>query len=199
VRILAFSDLHRDLDQAAVLVEKSAQADLVAGVGDFASVHKGLDETIDALAAITAPTILVPGNNETEDALREAASGWESAQVLHAQSASFDGVEVFGLGGGIPTTPWDWSFDLDEDEAAAALATCPSGCVLLVHAPPHGHVDASSTGKRLGSTAILEAIERCEPQLTLCGHIHDQWGTESQAGPTRILNLGPSGTFVEAT
>jgi uncharacterized protein len=199
VRILAFSDLHRDLDQAAILVRKSAEADLVVGVGDFASVHKGLGETIDALASISVPTALVPGNNETEEALREAASGWSSAQVLHAQSASFDRVEVFGLGGGIPVTPWNWSFDLDEEEAASGLADCPRGCVLLVHSPPHGHVDASSAGKHLGSTAILEAIERCEPQLALCGHIHDQWGEESSVGPTRILNLGPSGTFVEAS
>jgi len=198
VRILAFSDLHCDLEQAAVLVERSAQADLVVGVGDFASVHRGLEETIDALAAISTPTVLVPGNNETEAELREAASIWDAAQVLHAQSTSVEGVEVFGLGGGIPVTPWDWSFDLDEAEAGAALADCPQGCVLLVHSPPRGHVDASSDGAHLGSRAILEAIERCRPQLALCGHIHEQWGRESSIGPTRILNLGPSGALVEA-
>jgi predicted phosphodiesterase len=70
MRILAFSDIHRDLDQAARLVEMSADADVVIGAGDFASVHDGLAETIEALAAIEAPTVLVPGNNETEDALR---------------------------------------------------------------------------------------------------------------------------------
>jgi Icc-related predicted phosphoesterase len=199
VRILAFSDLHRDLNQAALLVERSAQADLVVGVGDFASVHRGLAKTIDALAPITTPTVLVPGNNETEAELRDAAAGWESSEVLHAQATNVGGIEIFGLGGGIPVTPWDWSFDLDEDQAAAALADCPAGCVLLVHSPPYGHVDASSAGKHLGSRAILEAIERCEPQLTLCGHIHDQWGQGSSVGPTRILNLGPTGTFVEAT
>jgi predicted phosphodiesterase len=66
MRILAFSDLHRDLDQAARLVEMSAEADVVIGAGDFASVHEGLGETISALATIETPTILVPGNNETE-------------------------------------------------------------------------------------------------------------------------------------
>ena len=85
MKLLAFSDLHRDLDQAAKLVEMSAEADVVIGAGDFASVHEGLEETIDALAAIETPTILVPGNNETEDALREAASGWSAATVLHGE------------------------------------------------------------------------------------------------------------------
>ena len=56
VKLLAFSDLHRDLGQAAKLVEMSADADVVIGAGDFASVHEGLEETIDALAAIATPT-----------------------------------------------------------------------------------------------------------------------------------------------
>src|SRR5688500_9781474 len=65
MRILAFSDLHRDLDQAARLVEKSGNFDVVIGAGDFASQHSGLEETIAALRPIAAPTVLVPGNNET--------------------------------------------------------------------------------------------------------------------------------------
>ena len=52
MKILAFSDLHRDLGRAASLVERSTDADLVVGAGDFASVHEGLDETIEALSAI---------------------------------------------------------------------------------------------------------------------------------------------------
>ena len=50
-------------------------SDVVIGAGDFASVHEGLEETIAALAAIETPTILIPGNNETEDALRAARLG----------------------------------------------------------------------------------------------------------------------------
>jgi Icc-related predicted phosphoesterase len=199
VRILAFSDLHCDLEQAAKLVQMSGGADLVAGVGDFASVHEGLEETIGALSAITAPTVLVPGNNERVEALREAASGWESAAVLHGESAGYGGVEVFGLGGGIPVTPWDWSFDLDEDEAARALEACPENAVLLVHSPPYGHADTSSAGEHLGSRAIAQAIEARRPQLALCGHIHESWGQESTLGSTRIRNLGPSGTVLEAS
>ena len=78
MKILAFSDLHRDLGKAAKLVEMSADADVVIGAGDFASVHEGLEETIGALAPIETPTILVPGNNETVDALRGAAEDRKS-------------------------------------------------------------------------------------------------------------------------
>jgi Icc-related predicted phosphoesterase len=197
VKLLAFSDLHRDLGQAAELVELSAGADLVIGAGDFASVHEGLAETIDALAAIEVPTVLVPGNNETAEALREAAAGWDAATVLHGEGTAIDGVEFFGLGAGVPTTPWEWSFDLSDEEAAAMIAPCPEGAVLVLHSPPQGHCDSGGDGTHFGSAALLAAIEEKRPRLAVCGHIHESWGCESQIGPTPVRNLGPNGTWLE--
>jgi Icc-related predicted phosphoesterase len=197
VQLFAFSDLHRDLGQAGRLVERSGEADVVIAAGDFASVHEGLEETIDALAPISVPTVLVPGNNETEDAVRAACEGWDAAIVLHGESTEIHGIQFFGLGAGIPVTPWNWSFDLDEQEAAEKLAGCPEGAVLVVHSPPRGHCDQSSSGAHLGSRAILEAIETKRPRLAVCGHIHESWGTESEIGPTHVVNLGPAGTPIE--
>lgn len=197
MRLLAFSDLHRDLDQAAKLVEMSAEADAVIGAGDFASVHEGLAETIDALAAIEKPTVLVPGNNETDEALRGAVASWDAATVLHGGGTTIDGIEFFGLGAGVPTTPWDWSFDLDDEAAAAMLAPCPEGAVLVIHSPPRGHCDSNGSGDHFGSQALLEAIEEKRPRLAVCGHIHESWGCESRVGGTPIRNLGPTGTWLE--
>jgi Icc-related predicted phosphoesterase len=198
VKLLAFSDLHRDLDQAAKLVEVSGDADVVIGAGDFASVHEGLDETIAALAEIETPTILVPGNNETEDALREACSRWSAATVLHGEGAAIDGVAFYGLGAGIPVTPWDWSFDLDDEAAGEMLAPCPDDAVLVLHSPPQGHCDANGGGDHFGSPALLTAIEAKHPRLAVCGHIHESWGCQSQIGETPLHNLGPKGTWLEA-
>jgi uncharacterized protein len=193
MKLLAFSDLHRDVEQARLLVESARAADVVAGVGDFASIHKGLEETIEPLRAIDKPTLMVPGNNETEDALREACQGWEAATVLHGEGVELDGVSFFGLGAGVPTTPWDWSFDLTEEEAKAKLDGVPDGGVLLIHSPPKGYLD----GRDLGSEAILQAIERAQPQLAVCGHIHECWGQEATIGRTRVINLGPEGTLLD--
>jgi len=197
VKILAFSDLHRDLTQAALLVEMSADADLVIGAGDFASVHEGLEETITALAPIETPTILVPGNNETLDALRAAAGGWEAATVLHGEGMTVDGVEFFGLGAGVPTTPWDWSFDLSEEEATAMIAPAPEDSVLVLHSPPYGHCDGGDPDTHFGSKALLAAVEEKRPRLVVFGHIHEAWGCESAVGETPLRNLGPSGTWIE--
>jgi uncharacterized protein len=197
VRILAFSDVHRDLDQAAKLVEMAADADVVIGAGDFASIHEGLEEMIAALAPIEAPTVLVPGNNETDEALREAAAGWGSATVLHGEGTTIDGAQFFGLGAGVPVTPWDWSFDLDEEAAGAMLGGCPEGAILVLHSPPKGHCDSGGGGDHFGSAALLEAIEEKRPRIAVCGHIHESWGCESAVGDTPVRNLGPSGTWLE--
>jgi Icc-related predicted phosphoesterase len=197
VKLLAFSDLHRDLDQAGKLADRSSEADVVIAAGDFASVHKGLEETIDALGAISTPTVLVPGNNETDEALRSACEGWDAAVVLHGEGTEIDGVSFFGLGAGVPITPWDWSFDLDEEQASQRLAGCPEGAVLVVHSPPRGHCDQSSAGDHLGSEAVLAAIEEKRPRLAVCGHIHESWGAEDTVGPTTVINLGPEGRMLE--
>jgi Icc-related predicted phosphoesterase len=197
VRLLAFSDIHRDLDRAREIASMSAEADVVVAAGDFGSLHRGVEQLIDMLVVIEKPTILVPGNNETDDELREACGGWRSSVVLHGEGCSVDGVSFWGLGGGIPVTPWPWSFDLTEDEAAAALAGCPSHVdVLVLHSPPYGYLDGSGS-RSLGSRALLSAIERVQPSVAVCGHIHECAGREASVGRTRLFNLGPRGRFIE--
>jgi Icc-related predicted phosphoesterase len=192
VKLLAFSDLHRDVERARQLADMARDADVVIAAGDFASIHRGLEETLAPLRQIDTPTLLVPGNNETESALREACTGWAAATVLHGEGTEIDGTTFWGLGAGVPITPWDWSFDLDEEQAADKLAGCPEAAMLALHSPPKGHVDAG-----LGSEAILHAIEEKRPRLAVCGHIHQCWGRESRVGPSRIVNLGPDGAVLE--
>jgi len=197
MRVLAFSDLHRNLDAAAAIVARSGDFDVVIAAGDFANQHAGLDESIAALRGIETPTVLVPGNNETEEALRSACAGWSAATVLHGDAAEIAGVTFFGLGAGVPTTPWDWSFDLTEEEAEEKLVACPEGAVLVLHSPPQGHCDQSSAGEHLGSTAIAAAIAARRPPLAVCGHIHEAWGERSLLGSTEVANLGPAGAEFE--
>ena len=196
MKLLAFSDLHRDLDRAERLVELAQDADVVLGVGDYATMRMGLEGTIEVLSAIAAPTVLVPGNAESDTELWRACADWPSARVLHGEALQLEGAEFFGLGGGIPPTPFPWSFDLSEDEAAAKLESCPEGAVLVVHSPPKGYLDEAH-GRHLGSRAILDAIERKLPALVVCGHIHQCWGSEAAIGTTPVVNVGPEGRFFE--
>lgn len=200
MKLLLFSDVHRDMDACRRLVIRADKGgvDVAVGAGDLAVMRRGLDEVVAELRPLPAPTVLVPGNGESEAELEAACEGWDDAHVLHGSGVEIDGVPFWGLGGGVPVTPFGhWSWDLEEDEARELLAGCPEGAVLVTHSPPRGHVDVSSRGESLGSRAVLETVERARPRLVVCGHIHDAWGQESRVGPTRIVNAGPEGVMVE--
>ena len=71
------------------------------------------------------------------------------------------------------------------------LARLDAVDILICHSPPKGVADRTSGGQSVGSTAIRDAVERTQPPLVLCGHIHDSWGAEGHIGASRIVNLGP--------
>ncbi len=190
-RVMAFSDLHMFRSRAADLVEASKEADLVIGAGDFCNMRTGLDEAISMLDGIQAPFVTVPGNAESDEELRRAVP--PGATVLHGTGIKVAGLQIFGLGGAVPPTPFGgWSWDLTEVEAEKRLSSCSEADVMVVHSPPKGIADVSSAGQSLGSKAIRAAIERVQPRLVLCGHIHDSWGERGRIGATEVFNLGPT-------
>lgn len=190
MKIVAFSDLHHSASHARDLVAASAGAELVIGAGDFCNMRQGLADALALLSGIAAPVVAVPGNGESADELRAAApAGWT---VLHGEGVTIGGLRLFGLGYGVPETPFGaWSCDLSEDRAAQMLAPCDAADIVILHSPPKGVADRTSQGQSVGSTALRDAVARIAPRLALCGHIHDSWGTEGRIGTTRVVNLGP--------
>ncbi|WP_422927750.1 metallophosphoesterase family protein [Singulisphaera sp. PoT] len=198
MKLLLFSDLHTDEAAAQKLVEQSSQVDVLVGAGDFASVRRRISACIDILKAVDKPTVLVAGNNETTEELIDACKGWSQAHVLHGEGVTIAGRAFFGIGGGIPVTPFgSWSYDFSEYQASLLLKDCPPGCVLVSHSPPKGAVDVSSSGQSLGSEAVREVIERVGPALVVCGHIHASAGKEGVVGSTPVINAGPVGIVWE--
>ena len=198
MKILAFSDLHHARARAEALVAASGEADLVIGAGDFCNMRQGLGEAMNLLGGIAQPFVTVPGNAESADELREAAHA--GTRVLNGTGTEIEGLRIFGLGYGVPVTPFGaWSCDLTEMAAAQMLSQCASADILVTHSPPKGVADATSGGISVGSTAIRDAIERIQPKLVLCGHIHDSWGIEGMIGATRVVNLGPTPNWFEVS
>lgn len=196
MKVLAFSDLHMARNRAADLVTASAGADLVIGAGDYCNMRQGLDQAMAMLSGISAPLVLVPGNAESAEELSDAAP--DGVHVLHGSGMTLDGLRLFGLGYGVPVTPFgDWSCDLTEGAAAEMLDRCDGADVLIVHSPPKGYGDATSQGVSVGSTAVRDAVERVQPDLALCGHIHDSWGYRGTIGRTQVANLGPKANWFE--
>jgi Icc-related predicted phosphoesterase len=194
MKLLLFSDLHSDFRTASKLIELSAQVDVVVAAGDFCIARRGLQEIIKALAKIGKPTVLVPGNSESEEELKNACVSWKNANVLHGKQATINGTSFYGIGGGIPITPFgSWSYDFTEEEALELLRDCPAGGVLVSHSPPKGVLDLSSDGRSLGSEAVRKTLNLKAPKLVVCGHIHGSWGQIECLGKTTVINAGPKG------
>ena len=141
---------------------------------------------------------MVPGNNESLEELKTACASWKRAVVLHGNGVEIAGMAFFGIGGGIPITPFGaWSYDFSEQEAAHLLRNCPEGAVLISHSPPKGVVDVSSSGQSLGSTAVRNAVMATNPRLVVCGHIHASAGKRSTIDLTPVINAGPGGIVYE--
>jgi Icc-related predicted phosphoesterase len=197
MRLLLSSDIHCDLEAAEALVTQARSVDVFVCAGDLGVMRRGLQSTVDVLSEIDVPAVLVAGNGESDVELSAACGIWPSAHVLHGSGCEIDGIPFWGLGGGIPITPFgSWSFDLSEEEADVLLDDAPYGCVLVTHSPPFGHVDEAG-GAHLGSRSIARTVERTAARLAVCGHIHGCWTQESRLGPTRIVNAGPQGVVVE--
>lgn len=199
MKLLLFSDVHMDKSHCQRLATMAGDSDVVIGAGDFGSLRMGINKTIKWLSAIEKPSVVVPGNAESFEELREACDKWwPQARVLHGTGAVVNGLTFFGLGGGIPITPFgSWSYDFTEKQAAELLIDCPRHAVLVSHSPPYGILDLSSRGQHLGSKAVREVIDEKKPTLVVCGHIHESAGKLERLGTTTVANAGPRGLWFQ--
>ena len=198
MKLLLFSDLHSDFRRAAKLTALANDVDIVVGAGDYCIGRRGLEKIINPLAQIKKPSVLVPGNSESDEELKKACRLWKHAHVLHGSQVTIAGITFFGIGGGIPITPFgSWSYDFSEDEAFELLCDCPPGCILVSHSPPKGVLDHSSAGRSLGSQAVRETVIKKEPGLVVCGHIHGSSGQKERLGEVTVINAGPGGIIYD--
>ena len=198
VKLLLFGDVHCDENVCKHIADFSRQADVVIGVGDYATFRKGLDKTIASLAAIEAPTLLVFGNHESPEELSRACASWPSARILHGETATINGQTFFGIGGSTPVTPFgEWSVDVAEEVAETLLAKAPDNCVLISHSPPLNCLDLAGNNQHLGSRAIRDFIETRHPGLAVCGHIHETWNCRDTIGNVPVINPGPGGILID--
>lgn len=198
MKLLLFSDLHCSLPAAHRMVELARGLDVAIGAGDFGQVRRKVGVCIDVLRDLPCPAVVVPGNNESLEELQAACSGWAGVHVLHGSGVEIDGVHFFGLGGGVPVTPFgSWSWDFSESEAAELLNGLQPGGVLISHSPPKGCLDTDSGGESRGSSAVRDAIQVKNPALVVCGHIHACGGQMATFHETIVVNAGPNGVVIE--
>lgn len=208
---LAFGDIHDNRDRFATFSQLGrAVGILLTGDLTFNGGTEAAWRVLEPLAKATPALLAQPGNMDRPgvEALLEE-KGWN----LHAKARElFHGVYAFGLGYSPPTpfhTPGEFPESrlaewLDQGFAAArALAEAAKVerpvFVLVSHTPPYGTAcDKLHSGTSVGSPAVRDFIEKNQPDLCLCGHIHES-RAEDRLGMTFILNPGDfaSGGYIE--
>ena len=153
MKILAFSDIHRDREFAQALVDASSDADVLIGAGDFATRGEGAPGVLTILGEVKIPTIVVSGNHDSAAELEAFCKAWAQGHFLQGSDVTIDGVSFFGLGREIPRfnhSPWNEY--MSEAEAASILASAGQYDILVTHTPPHGHVDIEVDDDHKGGT-----------------------------------------------
>ncbi len=117
MRILVFSDIHRDATALSRLMD--IEADLYVAAGDLCTFAKGLDPLAPILARRTEKMWVLPGNHEHASQVDEFCRRY-GFQTLHRKSFLVGGVHLAGLGHSNPT-PFNTPGEDSEETIAANL------------------------------------------------------------------------------
>lgn len=122
----------------------------------------------------------------------------EEGLALDRRVVTVGEVRLVGLSGGLPFDGCPYERTEEDyrtcvaDLAEAMGASTAGVTVLVAHQPPFGTAcDRIRSGQHVGSRAIRRFIEEHQPDVVLCGHIHESAG-EDTIGRSRIVNPGPA-------
>jgi Icc-related predicted phosphoesterase len=148
---------------------------------------------IEAIAAVNPVVLAQIGNMD-----RQEINDWLETEGINLHRKVRElapDVALMGVGGST-FTPFGTPSEFPEARFAEwldMLAKRASGhkvLVLIAHNPPFDTVcDLTSEGRHVGSHAVREFIEEHQPDICLCGHIHESTG-QQLLGRTVVVNPG---------
>ncbi|WP_415719246.1 metallophosphoesterase [Maridesulfovibrio sp.] len=191
---IAFGDIHQNLRFVDIIPDIADVFGIIV-TGDLTnhSPEGAVEKVWNAIYSKNSNILAQQGNmdrgNVTEFLKSKGAN-------LHRESRELDaGIKVMGVGCSIPT-PFGTPGEITEEEMARYLDETHSELgeyeqlLLVVHdAPFNTKLDAIANGVHVGSKAVRDFIEKHQPEIVLCGHIHEAQG-EDVIGESRIFNPG---------
>lgn len=178
MKIVAISDTHGykpNLPDGDVLIH----AGDFLGAGDYREFLNFL-AYLKTVTPKFKHTLIVPGNHdkwvEANPSLAKQEFAALGATLLIDEAIVIDGKTFYG-------TPWTpifnmWAFMDTETGLARKFAGIPDGVdVLITHGPPNGYLDECQVPPiHVGSVSLLQEINRAQPKVTICGHVHEGRG-----------------------
>lgn len=197
MRLLAFTDIHGAYRKTLELIAREAPFDGIIIGGDLttAGTPQEAEEALRLFRSHHKPLFVVAGNMDPP----ELEGVFEQSGVLvSGKGKMIEDVGIFGVSGA-PFTPMNTPYEISEE---AIRSRADAGWkdvakarvkIFVPHAPPNGtKVDKIFTGKHVGSVAVREFVEARQPEVVVCGHIHEARGMD-RIGTTQVVNCGPAG------
>jgi uncharacterized protein len=193
MRLLGITDLHDRQSSLERILAQAGPVDVVLLGGDITNFGRPNDaqRLVRVLESSQRRVFAVAGNCDSPEIEQRLV---ELGVALFQRGVTLGGVGFQGLSGMPPWLPKMYQFS--EAELAAALNAGyaelgrPARHVVLSHPPPRAErIDRTQAGRNVGSTALREFIDRVQPDLVVCGHIHEGRGVE-QLGRTVVVNCG---------
>jgi Icc-related predicted phosphoesterase len=195
LRLLYVVDVHDRFGAVGDAVSRAGAVDVLVVGGDITTFGTPDDaERATELWRPLAPRLLaVAGNCDSPEIDARLV---ELGVSVDGRGVILDGVGVFGVSAA-PHSPLHTPHEVADDElgrraesghadvaGAAVRVFCP-------HSPPFGtRCDRLSSGQHVGSAALRAFVERTQPDVVLCGHIHESRGVDL-VGSSRVVNPGP--------
>ncbi len=191
---IALGDIHDDTSRL-VEIPELADADAIIITGDMTNFG-GVKEAECVITPIVdqGKRIFAQIGNmdlaEVNDWLIEKK--WNLHAEVHEIAPN---VAIFGVGGST-TTPFGTPSEFPEsyyidwlDESFKKVQNFQKS-ILISHNPPMDTLcDVIGNNVHVGSVAVKEFIEKNQPDLCICGHIHEACNTD-KIGRTTIINPG---------
>jgi hypothetical protein len=204
-RILAIGDLHGDSRQASKLAEKAVKekVDLVILSGDLTFAETSVDYLVGPFAKRKVDVLIIPGNHESLATANFLADVYKpSVTNLHGLGLkfkdSFHNIGIFGAGGANIGL-----FQLSENEIFNTLKRGFEKVkeiplkIMVTHVHPSDTLMARLSSMVPGSDGVRKAIEKFQPDLAICSHVHEAEGIEEKIGRTKVVNVGKKGKIID--
>ncbi len=200
-KILAISDVHGEENENLYTYLNNNDIDLVLILGDITDFGP-LDFVgtfIEKIAECDVDVIAIPGNCDPKgicNAINEVSF------CLHNNIIAYGDAILFGYGGSNETpfnTPGEIQDNKIYGDVYELLANydyvyndkVPKVKILVTHAPPFNtEADKMENGEHVGSQGILKSIHEFEPQINVCGHIHEAKSLSKIGKTTDVANPG---------
>lgn len=200
MKILACGDIHGDQRLAERLAQRAEaeNVELVIMCGDLSNDGNDIDNIVGPFVKRNKKVILIPGNHEsiaTADFLAELYG----AVNLHGYSIKHKDIGFFGCGGANVGPV----LRLGEEEIFDVLKKAHYGIkdmtkrIMVSHAHPKDSKMEMFSNFVSGSHGIRKAIDEFQPDILLCGHVHEAEGLEEMIGKTRVINVARNGKIID--